>query len=579
MAAGGGNELVALLKPPPLKLSKIGDPEQTLLDWKEYVKTFKRFMEVTKIDGDHTEEHVDCVGCKTAKNIILMVGQKELETLWDHVGNVNDGDSFEEALRKIEVGITGQTNQAISRHKLFTRMGQGEKDFAVWYPLIKEQALRCNFTDYNAETAARDAILFQTSNKKLQRDILSKDLDFQATIKAGLALEQSKAKQESLVDRKLEDDVRAVSLKKKNKKTTRVDCETCTNPIHAEGSCPAKGAECFGCGKRGHYSGSKACKKKKGSDDEIKKKKKEKAAKSRKLKDSDEDEDTDSGETTGRIKVRSVKSNPDEVVSLVVKALDHGVESKKAKMELVVDTGVGRTLISEKAWLKLKPHKGERDPLLKRNDRKFVPFGTDGKLECIGRSKATLEATAGAKVTTIVYIIRGVSENLLGKSDAVKLGIVEFRPDGAAEKVRMLSETLKKTIPMADEIVSAGMSQAEIDDKMEMIANEHKDLFEGFGRITGVDPIHIEVDESIKPVQQKRRPIPLKYVERFEDLLDDLKSKGVVSGPLDHKSATGWIHNPVIAEKKYNNKIRLTLDTRPMAKAVRTAKFPIPTPT
>ena len=184
----------------------------------------------------------------------------------------------------------------------------------MWYPLVKEQDLRCNFTDYNADTAARDAILFQTSNKKLQRDILSKDLDFQATIKAGLALEQSKAKQENLVDRNVEDDVRALSLKKKSKKTTRVDCETCTNPIHAEGSCPAKGAECFGCGKWGHYSGSKTCKKKKGSEDEIKKKKK--AAKSRTLKDLDEDEDTDSGETTGRIKVRSVKSNPDEVVSI-----------------------------------------------------------------------------------------------------------------------------------------------------------------------------------------------------------------------------------------------------------------------
>ena len=85
------------------------------------------------------------------------------------------------------------------------------------------------------------------------------------------------------------------------------------------------------------------------------------------------------------------------------------------------------------------------------------------------------------------------------------------------------------------------------------------------------------MNKSVKPVEQKRRPIPLKYVERFEDLLDDLKSKGVVSGPLDHKSAMGWIHNPVIADKRYNNKIRLTLDTRPMAKAVRMAKFPIPT--
>ena len=57
-----------------------------------------------------------------------MVGQKDLKMLWNHVGGVADGDSFEEALKKIEEGITGQTNQAISRHKLFTKMEQGEKD-------------------------------------------------------------------------------------------------------------------------------------------------------------------------------------------------------------------------------------------------------------------------------------------------------------------------------------------------------------------------------------------------------------------------------------------------------------------
>ena len=88
----------------------------------------------------------------------------------------------------------------------------------------------------------------------------------------------------------------------------------------------------------------------------------------------------------------------------------------------------------------------------------------------------------------------------------------------------------------------------------------------------------IEIDETVKLVQQKRRPIPLKYVERLESLLDDLTAKGVISSPLDHKSATGWIHNPVIEKKKYGNKICLTLKTRPMAKAVKPAKYPIPTP-
>ena len=190
MAAGGGNDLVGLLKPPPFKLSKVGDPEQTLQDWKKYVKSFNRFLAVTKADGTHTVDHTNCGGCKAAKNIFLMIGQDALETFWDHVGKVEEDDSFEVALRKVEKGITGQTNQAVSRHKLFTKMDQDEKWFPVWYPTIREQALRCNFEDYNADMATRDAILFQTSDTKLQRDILSKDLDMDATVKAGLALEQ-----------------------------------------------------------------------------------------------------------------------------------------------------------------------------------------------------------------------------------------------------------------------------------------------------------------------------------------------------------------------------------------------------
>ena len=82
-----------------------------------------------------------------AKNILLMIGQKFLKMLWSYVGKVVEEDSFEAALRKVEAGITGQTNQAVSRHKLFTKMGQGDKDFAVWFPTIREQALRCNFVD------------------------------------------------------------------------------------------------------------------------------------------------------------------------------------------------------------------------------------------------------------------------------------------------------------------------------------------------------------------------------------------------------------------------------------------------
>ena len=57
-----------------------------------------------------------------------------------------------------------------------------------------------------------------------------------------------------------------------------------------------------------------------------------------------------------------------------------------------------------------------------------------------------------------------------------------------------------------------------------------------------------------------------------------MKEQGVVEGPLDSECARGWIHNPCIQDKKDGHSIRLTLDTRPMADAVKTSHFPIPTP-
>ena len=51
---------------------------------------------------------------------------------------------------------------------------------------------------YDAGQAYRDAMLNQISDKKLQRDILFKELDRKSTINAGLALVQSKLKLEGL---------------------------------------------------------------------------------------------------------------------------------------------------------------------------------------------------------------------------------------------------------------------------------------------------------------------------------------------------------------------------------------------
>ena len=69
------------------------------------------------------------------------------------------------------------------------------------------------------------------------------------------------------------------------------------------------------------------------------------------------------------------------------------------------------------------------------------------------------------------------------------------------------------------------MTQAEIDARMEILLRPFEKVFQGIGRAK-VEPVHIEVDPSVKPVQQKRRPIPLRYVEKFKDHIEELKEAG-----------------------------------------------------
>ena len=47
-------------------------------------------------------------------------------------------------------------------------MLQAGRPISKWFPEIKEQADRCDWTSYGSKEAARDSILFQCDDKNLQ---------------------------------------------------------------------------------------------------------------------------------------------------------------------------------------------------------------------------------------------------------------------------------------------------------------------------------------------------------------------------------------------------------------------------
>ena len=177
-------ELAALVTPGPFKAKK-KDPERMLGEFKDYIKAVKDMMVVTGKEG---------ATASVKKAILRAVGGKDMVSLFDHVGKVVDGDTFDEAVTKIEDAIKAQTNKAMAKYKLFMGLPQEGESFSTWWTQIQEQADKCDFAGYDAKMAARDAILFQTSNNKLRKRVLAEDCDLAAVIKLGLAMEHSESK-------------------------------------------------------------------------------------------------------------------------------------------------------------------------------------------------------------------------------------------------------------------------------------------------------------------------------------------------------------------------------------------------
>ena len=297
------------------------------------------------------------------------------------------------------------------------------------FPLYVRNSI---WTNYDAKQAARNAILFQTDSAKLQKKVIAEELDYDNVVKYGLAFEQGEKKVEQMRAQvsgvrqeqervaRLEGKVKQLELQKGGKKT---GCRTCTRGLH-EGRCPGLDMNCFACRLDGHMKGSKACKKPKA---DIKGKEKKAEATARQVEDGSKVGSTDSEGCNKVMEVHQVKAEKTKhsmQAKVGLTPIDQGVVGAQATVKLLIDSGVYKTLLSEKDWKAIQQSQGTRKARLKNNRTKFRPFGTNYSLPILGRTKCRMMAACGQEVSTIVYVVAGETESLLGLKDALALGIV-----------------------------------------------------------------------------------------------------------------------------------------------------------
>ena len=586
--------------PGPFK-AKDADPEATLEIFEDYLETMVRVFRLSRRINPATGQKMD-FDDDEKKDMLIVEGGQDMSDLFKHVGKVAAADTYEAAVEKIRAGLKKRGNRTSAVFKLFNGHTQGKQSFDSWHREVHKAAKLIDWGGYNADTAAVDAIVMQTSSVKLQQRAIQDNPTYDQLVNLGISQEQAKKKADGLPDgeedviRKLQQEVAHLKAKDSTRNLqqrsgqgggSKPKCEKCCygwckDPGGA--GCVSESKKCNICSKSGHFQSSKLCKGKK----------KEKSGKIQAAEDSDSDTETSSlgrivEERTAQLK-GSAKNNNSIVTKVGLQAWDPEGNPQEVKIKVDTDTGVRKTILNRNDWFKIKD-----DAVMVKTKIRFRPYGTSEQLPIRGRAKVQLRAKAGATIVTYVYINDDNETSLLGKRDAQRLGIVKINLKGEEEEVQLEGE------PEADECRRVKLTkksslvkertkvdQAKVDERMNTILEEYSDIMSGgIGKYKG-DPVKIQMEEGVTPVIQPPRRVPLHYVQPLKDHLEELKEEDVIEGPLQEEEEGSWIANLVITDKRWDGEgekaagervqVRANLDCRPLNKHVYQTHEPIPTP-
>lgn len=98
--------------------------------------------------------------------------------------------------------------------------------------------------------------------------------------------------------------------------------------------------------------------------------------------------------------------------------------------------------------------------------------------------------------------------------------------------------------------------------KAKDIIEKYNDVFDGIGKVEG--KISLEIDNTVKPIVQAPRRVPVMLKDEFKKIIDDLISSDIIEKVEYH---TEWVSNVVIVKRE--NKLRICLDPVDLNRAIR----------
>ena len=195
-------------------------------------------------------------------------------------GELQDDDTYVEATDKVRAALKRRERWPAAMYKLFTGHPQGNQTFEAWHRTILETARRIDLAGYGSEKAAVDAVLIQTSSRRLRQKALQVDPDWDQLVDMARSQEQAQRKAQEMPGtgedamsvlqervKRLQDEGdrkpktgRALGRKRPETHTLeekKASCQDCGRHwCRDREKCWAKDKECYSCGVEGTSPGS-----------------------------------------------------------------------------------------------------------------------------------------------------------------------------------------------------------------------------------------------------------------------------------------------------------------------------------
>ena len=516
-------------------------------------------------------------------------------------GDTVTGGSYEETIEAIRETLRRNVNRTMAMHQLMTTK-QGSMP---WNSFIRELEIKAKILNlpnkpYTVDDAVKDAAIFGMNDAQMKERALAEDPSVETLSRWCQARESGKedahnlkapgqvkmlasgnTSDEDMGDDEIDemiDTLQVMKLKRAGKYSARnrnrqdfPPCNRCSS-VHEPQRCPSNGKECFSCGGKNHFSGSKICSATKRPSAEMKE-----TAKLASSEDDTSRHNTSNGATKRIVTIRKLSEEHHKWVAISINGVTRN---------LFTDTGSEYTILPPEIY---DPRMGE----IQKPDISLRAWGSTDNLKITGMIQPVLETKRGARTVSKIYIVEGYeAEPLLGDRDAEELGFITFNKEGRRptpqesisikaigssipQKLRdnlHVNVDTKPTITVSESISEEGR------EKINKLVESYKgSVFDDIKiGLMKIPPIHLDYDTNFHAKQPTFRNIPVYYQDKVSDLLHFLREQEVITD-VDPRNSYDCVMNVVITDKS-QGQIRMNIDNTPRNPGLKRTKFHVQTP-